>query len=154
MRALYTRYYRQNKGFLTADLLSELRTAGMPDVDTFYRRYIDGRDSLPYEAVFAKAGLTLRREIAPLLGVSARPTPEGEVVVQSVAAGGAAEAAGVQPGDQLTGIGDVRVTADQNWAAAFRSRYRGRAGQPLTIAVRRAGQSITKIGRASCRERV
>src|SRR2546425_4229490 len=143
MRALYTRYYRQNKGFSTAELLNELRTAGMPEVDTFYRRYIDGRDSLPYEAVFAKAGLTLRREVAPLIGVSARPTPDGEVTVQSVAPGGAAEAAGVQPGDQLTGIGDVRVTADQNWAAAFRSRYRGRAGQPLTIAVRRAGQSMT-----------
>src|SRR5712691_4378581 len=143
MRALYARYYRQNKGFQTADVLNELRTAGMPDVDAFYRRYIDGRDSLPYEAVFAKAGLTLRREIAPLIGVSARPTPDGEVTVQSVALGSAAEAAGVQPGDQLTGIGDVRVTADQNWAAAFRSRYRGRAGQPLTITVRRAGQSIT-----------
>src|SRR5256712_185226 len=57
MRALYTRYYRLNKGFLTADLLSEIRAAGMPDVDTFYRRYIDGRDSLPYHAVFAKARL-------------------------------------------------------------------------------------------------
>jgi len=32
MRALYTRYYRQSKGFLTADLLKELRGAGMPDV--------------------------------------------------------------------------------------------------------------------------
>src|SRR5213594_2585743 len=61
MRALYTRYYRQNKGFLTADLLSEMRAAGMPEVDTFYRRYIDGRDSLPYETVFAKAGLVFRR---------------------------------------------------------------------------------------------
>jgi predicted metalloprotease with PDZ domain len=143
MRALYTRYYRQNKGFSTADLLNELRTAGMPDLDTFYRRYIDGRDSLPYEALFAKVGLTLKREVAPLVGVSARPTPEGEVLVQSVAPGGAAEAAGVQPGDQLTGIGDVRVTPDQNWGAAFRSRYRGRAGQPLTITVRRAGQSMS-----------
>src|SRR5206468_4462839 len=55
MRALYTKYYRQNKGFLTADLLNELRAAGMPDVDTFYRRYIDGRDSLPYETVFARS---------------------------------------------------------------------------------------------------
>src|SRR3989442_8545561 len=143
MRALYTRYYRQNRGFSTADLLNELRTAGMPDVDTFYRRYIDGRDSLPYESVFARAGLTLRREVAPLIGVSARPTPDGEVTVQSVAPGSAAEAAGAQPGDQLTGIGDVRVTADQNWAAAFRSRYRGGAGPPLTIAAGRAGQRNT-----------
>jgi predicted metalloprotease with PDZ domain len=143
MRALYTRYYRQNKGFSTADLLNELRTAGMPDVDTFYRRYIDGRDSLPYEAVFAKAGLALRRETGPLVGVSTRVTPEGDVLVQAVAHGSAAEAAGVQPGDVLTSIGDVRVAPDQTWAVTFRSRYRGRAGQPLPITVRRAGQSIT-----------
>src|SRR5207245_2864856 len=32
MRALYTRYYRENKGFQTADLLNELRATGMPDV--------------------------------------------------------------------------------------------------------------------------
>src|SRR5881396_1217285 len=62
MRALYTRSYRQNKGFLTADLLSELRAAGMPDVDAFYHRYIDGREPLPYDSVFAKAGLRLRRD--------------------------------------------------------------------------------------------
>src|SRR5881396_12176 len=77
MRALYTRYYRQSKGFLTADLLNELRTAGMPDVDAFYRRYIDGRDSLPYETIFAKAGLVFHRQVvtSPFVGILANPTP-------------------------------------------------------------------------------
>jgi predicted metalloprotease with PDZ domain len=145
MRALYTRYYRQNHGFLTADLLSELRAAGMPDVDGFYRRYIDGRDSLPYEQVFAKAGLVFRRNplTALFLGISAGPSPSGGVVIQGVTPGSAAEEAGVEPGDVLTRIGDITVTASQDWGAAFRARYQGKAGQPLTLTVQRAGRTLT-----------
>ena len=145
MRALYTRYYRQNKGFLTADLLSELRAAGMPDVDGFYRHYIDGRDSLPYEQVFAKAGLVFRRNpvTSLFLGVSAGPSPSGGVVIQAVTPGSAAEEAGVEPGDVLTRIGDIPISATQDWGAAFRSRYQGKAGQPLTLTVQRAGRTLT-----------
>ena len=145
MRALYTRYYRQNKGFLTADLLTELRTAGMPDVETFYRRYIDGRDSLPYETVFAKAGLVFRREVvtSPFVGVSTQPAPSGGMMVQQITPNSSAEAAGVQPGDVITNIGGIPVTSDQDWGAAFRTRYRGKNGQPLTITVQRAGKTLT-----------
>ena len=145
MRALYTRYYRQNKGFLTADLLSELRTAGLPDVDTFYRRYIDGRDSLPYETVFAKAGLVFHRDVvtSPFVGVSTIPAPSGGMTVQAVTPGSSAEAAGVQSGDVITNIGGLPVTSDQDWGAAFRTRYRGKAGQPLTITVQRDGKTLT-----------
>ena len=145
MRALYTRYYRQNKGFLTADLLNELRAAGMPDVDGFYRRYIDGRDSLPYEQMFTKAGLVFRRNAVTslFLGVSAGPSPSGGVLVQAVTPGSAADEAGVEPGDVLTRIGDIPISASQDWGAAFRSRYQGKVGQPLTITVQRAGSTVT-----------
>ncbi len=145
MRALYTRYYRQNKGFLTADLLSEIRAAGMPDVDTFYRRYVDGRDSLPYEGVLAKAGLVFHRDVvtSPFVGVSTTPTPSGGMAVQMVSPGSSAETAGVQPGDVVTNIGGVPVASDQDWGAAFRTRYRGKAGQPLTITVRREEKTLT-----------
>jgi predicted metalloprotease with PDZ domain len=145
IRALYARYYRQNKGFLTADLLRELRTAGMPDVDGFYRRYVDGRDSLPYEAVLPKAGVAVRRQVVtmPFIGVSTAPTASGGVLVQSVTPGSAAEAAGVQTGDVLTNIGGVAITPDQDWGGAFRTQYRGKAGQPLTITVQRSGRTLT-----------
>jgi predicted metalloprotease with PDZ domain len=145
MRALYTRYYRQNKGFLTADLLKELRAAGMPDVDTFYRRYVDGRDSLPYETIFAKAGIAFNRQIVtvPFVGVSTGATPSGQLLVQSVTPGSAAAEAGVEPGDVLTNVGDVAVAPDQDWGAVFRTRYRGKAGQPLTITVQRSGRAMT-----------
>ncbi|MGE5802633.1 MAG: M61 family metallopeptidase, partial [Gemmatimonadota bacterium] len=145
MRGLYMRYYRQNKGFTTADLLRELRTAGMPDVDAFYSRYIDGRDSLPYETVFAKAGLAFTRQVVtvPFVGVSSGATPSGELVVQSITPASSAEQAGVEPGDVLVSIGDLKATADQDWGATFRTRYRGKAGQPLTITVRRGGRDLT-----------
>lgn len=145
MRGLYTRYYRQNKGFATADLLRELRTAGMPDVDAFYSRYIDGRDSLPYETVFAKAGLAFTRQVVtvPFVGVSSGATPSGEMVVQSITPGSAADQAGVEPGDVLVSIADLKVTADQDWGATFRTRYRGKAGQPITLTVRRGGRDLT-----------
>jgi len=144
MRALFTRYYRQNKGFRTADLLTELRTAGMPDVDSFYRRYIDGRDSLPYDAVFAKAGLVFSRQVVttPFVGVSSGPTPAGGLMVQAVSPGSAAEQAGVQAGDVITNIGDIAIATDPEWGATFRTRYRGKAGQPLTITVQRSGQTL------------
>jgi len=145
MRALYTHYYRQNKGFSTADLLSELRAAGMPEVDTFYRRYIDGRDSLPYETVFAKAGLAFHRQVvtSPFVGVSTGTTPTGGMVVQQVSPNSSAETAGVQPGDLLTSIGGILVTPDHDWGGDFRTRYRGKAGQPLTITVQRSGRTLT-----------
>jgi predicted metalloprotease with PDZ domain len=144
MRALFTRYYRQNKGFGTADLLSELRTAGMPDVDTFYRRYIDGRDSLPYQTLFAKAGLVFSRSLVttPFLGIQSGTTESGALVVQAVTPGSAAEAAGVQPGDILTNVGDIPVRPNEDWGGAYRTRYQGRAGQPLTITVQRAGRPV------------
>ena len=144
MRALYTQYYRQAKGFTTADLLAELRKAGMPNVDAFYQRYINGRDSLPYEAVFAKAGIKVTKAITsvPFLGVGSAPGANG-MEIQSVTPGSAAAAAGLQVGDVLVSVGDIAIVAEQDWASTFRSRYRGRAGQTLPIVVRRGAQQLT-----------
>jgi predicted metalloprotease with PDZ domain len=144
IRGLYTRYYRQNKGFTTADLLRELRAAGMPEIDTFYSRYIDGRDSLPYEQVFAKAGVVFTRQVVtvPFVGVSSGATPAGELVVQQITPGSSADQAGVEPGDVLVSIGDVKVSSDQDWGTTFRTRYRGKTGQPLVITVRRGGRDL------------
>lgn len=143
MRALYTRYYQRQKGFTTTDLLAVFREMGMPDVDQFYQRYINGREPLPYESVFAKAAITVARETIsnPVLGVNAQPN-EGKTVVQAVVPGSAAEAAGLQPGDVLTEVGDVEtLTAD--WPVKFRDRYRGKAGSPLLLSITRGGQAMT-----------
>jgi predicted metalloprotease with PDZ domain len=145
MRALYTRYYQKQKGFTTADLLGLLREFGMPDADAFYQRYINGREPLPYEAVFPKAGIAVARQTTsnPFLGVNAQPNEQGKLVVQGVVAGSAAEAAGLEPGDVLLKVGEVETRPDVDWAVQFRQRYRGQAGAPLAIAVQRGGQPLT-----------
>ena len=145
MRALYTRFYQKNKGFTTSDLLGLLREVGMPDVDGFYQRYINGRDPLPYEAVFPKAGIAVARQTtsSPFLGVNAQPGDAGRLVVQGVVPGSAAEAAGLEPGDVLLKVGEFETRPDEDWGAKFRERYRGQAGSPLAISVTRGGQAMS-----------
>ena len=145
MRALYTRFYQKQKGFTTADLLSLLREAGMADVEGFYQRYINGREPLPYESVFAKAGIVVTRQGVsnPFLGVNAQPGDGGKLVVQGVVSGSAAEAAGLESGDVLLKVGDIDTRPDQDWGGPFRDRYRGKAGAPLAIAITREGKPMT-----------
>jgi predicted metalloprotease with PDZ domain len=145
MRALYARFYQRQKGFTTADLLALLKEFSMPDVDGFHTRYILGRDSLPYGTVFPKAGITVaRRRISnPFLGVNAQPGDQGQLVVQSVVSGSAADGAGLTPGDVLLKVGDVETRAGADWGVTFREHYRGQAGLPLAISVTRGGRPLT-----------
>jgi predicted metalloprotease with PDZ domain len=125
--------------------LALLREHGMPDVDGFYRRYIDGREPLPYEQVLPKAGIAVARETQsnPFLGVSTSVGPDGAVTIEEVTPGSSAAAAGVRPGDVPLQIGEVQVKPQEEWGLAFRSRYRGKAGEPLAIVVRRGAQAVT-----------
>src|SRR5881397_140722 len=133
------------RGFTTADLLALLREAGMPDVDGFYQRYINGREPLPYESVFPKAGIAVARQTqsSPFLGVNAQPGDSGKLVVQGVVPGSAAEAAGLEPGDMLLKVGEIETRPDEDWGVKFRDRYRGQAGAPLVIGVTRAGRALS-----------
>ena len=150
MRALFTRYYQHGKGFSTADLLELLRENGMPDVAGFYQRYVNGRDSLPYAAVFLKAGLQYQvaRTTIPTLGIM---TAGNLSVLTGVVPGSAADAAGLAVGDTLYRIGDIAVNPTVDFGPPFRSRYHGQAGAPLDIVVHRAGRELTL--HATVRER-
>ena len=154
MRGLYERFYRQGKGFRTSDLLALLREAGAPDVDGFYRKYVNGREPLPYEEILPKAGFAVERRTfsSPVLGVVQTPTQDG-LLISGVDPGSAAADAGVRPGDLLQRVGDVAVSLEFDWAAEFRRRNQGRAGQPLTIVVRRDGRTLTLTGQVRERSR-
>ena len=144
-RNLYTRFYKQGKGFRTADLLALLTEAGLPDAAGFYQKYVNGRDDLPYEQILPKAGIAVQRHstTSPLLGVQMGSAAN---LIMGVVPGGAAEVAGVQAGDTLVSVGDVTAAPDQDWGPAFRDRYRGKAGAPLPIVVRREGRTVTLNG--------
>ncbi len=60
MRALLADYWRQGRGFTTADLLGLIR-GWYPGVDDFYRRFIRGREPLPYDSVLPQGGIAVQR---------------------------------------------------------------------------------------------
>lgn len=147
MRDLYTSAYGRGRGF-TNDMFWQAasRAAGGRSFQDEYARYVDGRDPYPWDRVLPLAGLRLVTDSlrTPLLGVSTRSDSAGTHVM-AVTPGSVAERAGVKVADLLVSVGEVRVGA-QDFGPAFRSRYAGRAGQPLPIVVERDGRSLTLNG--------
>lgn len=156
MRSLYTDFYKLGKGFTTADLLGLLRQAGLPDVQGLYDRYINGREPLPYDSVFARAGMAVRRDSVAefALGVQLSLTPEREIAVERVQEGGTAHGAGVRPGDILLKLGNIVMEPTPEIFESIRNEFRGKGGQPVTILVRRAGRDTTLRGQVQEEARV
>lgn len=95
--------------------------------------------------------VTAWRLSRPFPGVSyGVEAPGAPVRVSEVLAGGAAEAVGVEVGDELVAIGDVAVRAEYDnrvlWGAFFDVLNRYRAGDTVTWTVRRDGEPLALTG--------
>jgi predicted metalloprotease with PDZ domain len=155
MRQLYQTTYKGGRGFASADWWGTVsRAAGGRSFAEFNGRYIDGRDPFPYGQVLPLAGLRMATDTTrdPRLGISAAADSTG-VVVNEVAPGGPAEAAGVRAGDRLLSIGDLSI-ADPNFGPAFRSRFGTQEGAPLPIKVLRGADTLTLNGKVVLMERI
>lgn len=63
MRSLYESTYKKGRGFTPHDWWSTVsRMAGGKSFDDFARRYVDGREPMPFEAVLPLAGLRMTRD--------------------------------------------------------------------------------------------
>ena len=144
MRTLYNQTYKRGKGFTGAEWWREVsRAAGGKSFDEFARRYVDGREALPMDSVLLLAGLRSRTDTTreARLGVSTITDSSG-VRVNQITPGGAASAAGLQPGDRIVSIGDVTITNDDSFAT-FRTRYAGTAVASLPLLAQRGTETIT-----------
>lgn len=151
MRSLLDDFWRRGRGFDTADLLARIRP-WYPGVDAFYRRYVQGREPLPYDSVLPLAGIAVdgHENRVPLVGVSTSRSADGGVVVGAVVPGSLAEAVGIQPGDVLLTVGGVD-TGSPLWPAAYQARYARSAGQPVAVVFRHDGQVLTRTGAVQVR---
>ena len=146
MRALYDSTYRHGRGFTPDDWWGAVaRNAGVPRerFEAFARRYVDGRERMPFDSVLALAGLRLVVDVIrePRLGISTADDSGGERITELNPAGPAA-AAGLQVGDVLVSIGGMPVRDDASFAA-FRARYAGTTETALPAVVRRNGEERT-----------
>ena len=153
MRDLYATTFRKGHGFTNAQWWAAVRAAagrepglsGAKGFDDFHRRYVDGRDSLPYAGILPLAGIRYVADTIhePRLGVGTVADSTGALVVTLVEPGGAFAAAGVREGDRLVSVGDVTVD-DESFGARFRARYaRSAEGTRFPVTVRREGAPLS-----------
>jgi predicted metalloprotease with PDZ domain len=146
MRTLLADFWQRGRGFTTEDLLDRIRPWD-PGVDEFYRRYIRGREALPYDSVLPGGGIAVEwhEERIPMVGVGAEKPEQGGVLVSEVTPGSFADAVGLQPGDVLLRVGDV-ATSNPVWPLIFRTRYAAAEGRAIQAVYRHAGREVVRSG--------
>jgi predicted metalloprotease with PDZ domain len=117
MRTLYTTTYAQHRGFTPTDWWGTVsRAAAGRSFAEFNRRFIEGREPLPYDSVLALAGLKLQRDSIKFLQLGVGTTPDSlGAHVEYLVPGAAAATAGVQLGDHLVSFGTVAFKSDSSY---------------------------------------
>lgn len=147
MRSLYATTYKAGRGFTADDWWGAVsRAARGASFRDFNERYIDGREPYPWHTWLPKAGWRLVADtvVEARLGVSFSQDSTG-LTVTAVQPGSAAAQAGVRPGDIVVALGGVRAS-EPDFFRRWRENPGTRAGAPLSIEVRRAGQLLTLNG--------
>src|SRR5262249_41925781 len=102
-QSMNQQYAKQGKFFADSDGVgASAETLTGTDLRDFFQRYIAGTDELPYDELFATAGLKLSRQTRSLadLGLTALRNFDGPLLVSEVT-GTAATAAGIRVGDEI-----------------------------------------------------
>lgn len=108
LRTLYCSTYGEGRGYTRADVDRAVHDAGGADAVAALRQLVDDRLDPDLEPLLASFGVRLRRQDTdrPHLGVQF----QGDgTVVASVTAGTPAAEGGIQPGDELLALQDLRV---------------------------------------------
>jgi predicted metalloprotease with PDZ domain len=120
MRFLYTEYFKKGRNYTPADFQKTAELMAGSSLEEFFARYVRGKDELDYNAALAAAGLELDRGIImregkpverPVLGAELEQDQD-RLMVRNVRAGAAAYEQGLNAGDQIVALDNMRVTRD------------------------------------------
>jgi len=143
MRLLYTADYKTGKGFSATDWWGAVsRAAKGASMKEFNDKYVDGRESYPWDRWLSKAGWRIHTDTIhqPRMGVSFQKDSAGLLVVL-VEPGSMAASAGIRPGDVVTSI-DGTSTNNPAWEG-WRQKFATREGAPIEIKLDRDGKTVT-----------
>jgi predicted metalloprotease with PDZ domain len=116
LRYLYTEFSKKNRNYAPADFQKASELMAGSSLEDFFKRYVRGTEELNYNAAFEVAGLQL--DTGATSGVERVyfgadvAQDEDRLVVRRVHAGSPAYEQGLNAGDQIVALNNMRVTRD------------------------------------------
>lgn len=119
MRYLWNEFYKKNRNYTPEDFqkVCELMAGG--SLESFFSRYVRGREELDYNGALVAAGLRLETT-APVADSAVKPDPgylgaeltqdDDRLIVKNVYAGSPAYEQGLNAGDQIVALNGMRTT--------------------------------------------
>lgn len=120
MRYLYAEFYKKDRNYSPEDFQKACESMAGTSLEEFFTKYVHGRDELDYNRAFAAAGLRLETDAKDEAGkpatrvfFGADTEEEGNrLVVTQVYAGSPAYEQGLNTGDQIIALNNMRVTKE------------------------------------------
>src|SRR6185369_1812574 len=120
MRSLYAEFFKQNRNYTPADFQKTAELMAGSSLEEFFARYVRGKDELDYNAALAAAGLKLDTGVVTegnkpvervFLGADLAQQND-RLMIEHVYAGAPAYEQGLNAGDQIVALDNMRVTRD------------------------------------------
>ncbi len=140
MRLLYTRYALPKPGFEPDDVVRAASEIAGQDVSDIFRRYISGKEPIPYESYFAYAGVAVEKKLdsaKPWAGLTLTKQDNGTTTVKNITPGSPAESAGLDKDDVIIAL-DGRAITSSDDVEALIAAYK--PGVTVRVLVQRLGQ--------------
>ena len=117
MRYLYSEFYKKDRNYTPADFQKACETMAGTSLETFFSKYVRAKDELDFNGSLAAAGLKLETKIA---GADGKPAErvflgadtqdvDGKLIVRRVLAGSPAYDQGLNSGDQIVALNNMRA---------------------------------------------
>jgi predicted metalloprotease with PDZ domain len=105
-------YYLRGRGYRAEDFEHMVSEVAGADLSDFFKRYVRGVESPPYEEAFAQVGLRFVREPRQpvAVGISADESDTTNLKIGQVRPNSPAADAGWEAGDKILSIGGLRIT--------------------------------------------
>ncbi len=120
MRYLYAEFFKKDRNYTPQDFQKACELMAGSSLEEFFNRFVRGTEELDYNVAFGAAGLRLETD-APPSGTAAADRiffgadlaqEEDRLMVSRVYAGSPAYEEGLNAGDQIVALDNLRVTRD------------------------------------------
>ncbi|NJP10137.1 MAG: M61 family metallopeptidase [Leptolyngbyaceae cyanobacterium RU_5_1] len=115
MRQMWEQFGKPEIGFTPEQLQQAIESIADTNLSSFFERYLDRTEELPFDEYLELFGLHLLSEgdeSVPYLGLTLK-TEAGRDIIKFVERASPAQQAGLDVGDELLAINGIRVSADQ-----------------------------------------